>query len=293
MKEFIVKLVWVGAVSVVSILAFMAFTGYKSGIEIVQVPFVVQSTSTPVKEVVHRKEVVTKVVTKYVSAPAPKEKWLGDFEYLRPIVKIVCTDGNRTSTGSGTVIVRGGDYRRLVLTNLHVLHIPGYHATACKAGASSDPRLPPAQWYELNLGPSKIDTDLDLAWLLVQDDYFPGTDSAIHGATEITDIHEPTFTIFRICKSNELNIGDRVLIYGYPAIGGKTITGTGGIISGFDGFKVKVDAKIEHGNSGGAAFLDKGRCWFGIPEVVTIGELESLGWVINYSALSEVGLVTD
>ncbi|MEK7544786.1 MAG: serine protease, partial [Patescibacteria group bacterium] len=62
------------------------------------------------------------------------------------------------------------------------------------------------------------------------------------------------------------NILDRVTVWGYPVLGGSTVTVTSGYVSGFsvsdlpneDSFVqfIKTDTEISAGNSGGAAFND-------------------------------------
>ena len=81
-------------------------------------------------------------------------------------------------------------------------------------------------------------------------------------------------------------VGDSVVILGYPAIGSTTdITATKGIISGYDGSYYITDAKIEHGNSGGAAVLLKQNCYLGIPTFVIVGEIESLARILNQKVI--------
>jgi S1-C subfamily serine protease len=76
-------------------------------------------------------------------------------------------------------------------------------------------------------------------------------------------------------------IGDRVVILGYPGVGSKTsITATEGIISGMDGDYYVSSAKIEHGNSGGAAIIQKDNCFVGIPTLVVKGKIESLARIL-------------
>lgn len=78
-------------------------------------------------------------------------------------------------------------------------------------------------------------------------------------------------------------IGDKVVILGYPAIGTTGgITATEGIVSGIEGKYFVTSAKIDHGSSGGVAVLAKGNCFLGIPTWVSSGELESLGRILSY-----------
>ncbi|MCG2690412.1 hypothetical protein L6252_04030 [Candidatus Parcubacteria bacterium] len=75
--------------------------------------------------------------------------------------------------------------------------------------------------------------------------------------------------------------GDEIIILGYPAIGDEyDVTVTRGIISGTDDGYYITDAKIDHGNSGGAAILLKNNCLFGIPTAAVTGEIESLGRIL-------------
>lgn len=77
------------------------------------------------------------------------------------------------------------------------------------------------------------------------------------------------------------NIGDHVLILGYPGIGSKeSVTATEGIISGFDTDNYTTSAKIEKGNSGGAVVDTKRNCFLGLPALVLPGNVESLARIL-------------
>jgi len=81
-------------------------------------------------------------------------------------------------------------------------------------------------------------------------------------------------------------IGTQIAILGYPGIGSETgITVTQGIISGYDGDYYITDAKIEHGNSGGAAVDVNKNCYLGIPTAVVSGTVESLGRILKWQSL--------
>lgn len=86
------------------------------------------------------------------------------------------------------------------------------------------------------------------------------------------------------CRS-KAQIGDSVVILGYPSIGSKTdITATRGIVSGYEGNYYITDAKVEHGNSGGAAILLKDNCYLGIPTYAVSGSVESLARILDVNA---------
>lgn len=84
-----------------------------------------------------------------------------------------------------------------------------------------------------------------------------------------------------ICK-NGAEIGDDVVILGFPTIGStESITATEGIISGIETGRYVTSAKIDSGNSGGAAILLKDDCYLGIPTYTNIGSAESLGRILD------------
>lgn len=80
--------------------------------------------------------------------------------------------------------------------------------------------------------------------------------------------------------SNKPAIGDAVVILGYPRVGGSGITATEGIISGFDDEYYVTSAKIEQGNSGGAAVHVKNNCLLGMPTLVVAGRIEALARIL-------------
>ena len=92
-------------------------------------------------------------------------------------------------------------------------------------------------------------------------------------------------TDFSFCRVKP-SLGDDVLILGYPSIGSQTdITVTEGIISGYDGNYFITSAKIERGNSGGAAILVKDDCYLGIPSFAKTGSVESLSRILDINAV--------
>lgn len=90
-----------------------------------------------------------------------------------------------------------------------------------------------------------------------------------------------SITSDKICQKT-LSVGDKIVILGYPTIGAKEdLTATEGIISGYDGDYYITSAKIEKGNSGGAAIALKNNCYLGIPAYAKIGEIESLSRILR------------
>ncbi|KAA3659329.1 MAG: hypothetical protein DWQ04_22600, partial [Chloroflexi bacterium] len=79
--------------------------------------------------------------------------------------------------------------------------------------------------------------------------------------------------------SDDLELGDILSIFGYPGIGGETVTFTSGSVAGFTKQKgvrarrawIKTDATIAGGNSGGTAVNHDGKL-VGIPTQAAAGE---------------------
>lgn len=78
--------------------------------------------------------------------------------------------------------------------------------------------------------------------------------------------------------SSKVAIGSYVSMYGYPAIGGETITRTEGKIAGYEQTMYKIDGSIDHGNSGGGAFNNSGEL-VGIPTAVA-SDNASIGYML-------------
>jgi len=80
--------------------------------------------------------------------------------------------------------------------------------------------------------------------------------------------------------------GDEIIVLGFPEIGaGDDVTITRGIISGLEGNYYLTDAKVDHGNSGGAAIHLEYDCFLGIPTAAAVGEIESLGRIFGDVAI--------
>ncbi len=85
-----------------------------------------------------------------------------------------------------------------------------------------------------------------------------------------------------VCSEADVQIGDEIVILGYPWNGSQSsVTASRGIVSGFDDIYYVTDAKIEQGNSGGAAILMKKNCWLGIPTASLVGRVESFGRILK------------
>lgn len=168
-------------------------------------------------------------------------------EGLDPAGKVLCL-------GSGTVVSTDG----LILTNAHVVTRDATcNFTRVGVAVTDNDDAPPQLRYEAGL--VAIDPLLDLAVLKVTAPIDP------------SQALPTTFAAITLGDSDALDIGDPLGVWGYPEIGGETITLTNGTVSGFtaqagigERALIKTDAAIAGGNSGGAA-VDAAGNLVGIP----------------------------
>jgi S1-C subfamily serine protease len=198
---------------------------------------------------------------------------------------------NLLYSGSGTII----DDQGHILTNEHVidplLQNPENYTTLC---LTDDPKQPPAcsVLYEL-VSSSKI---LDLALLKITK--VLDRDRVLLSLEDFKKKYHVSFSyvpVDRTAVDEGVGIGDDVQVLGYPSEGGTSITATQGTVSGFqrshaaDGsfepWLVKTDARLNPGNSGGAAFDATGR-FIGVPMAISSGS-GSLGYLISLPVVNE------
>jgi Trypsin-like peptidase domain len=88
-----------------------------------------------------------------------------------------------------------------------------------------------------------------------------------------------------VFASSKIAIGSYVSMYGYPAIGGDTITRTDGKIAGYEQMMYKIDGSIDRGNSGGGAFNSSWEL-IGIPTAVA-SDNASIGYMIPIRRIAD------
>jgi S1-C subfamily serine protease len=105
-----------------------------------------------------------------------------------------------------------------------------------------------------------------------------------------------TFPAIEIGDSKSIEVGDDLVIIGYPEKGGLSITVNRGQVSGKDLLKnwIKTDARVIHGNSGGAAVNREGKL-VGIPTRV-VAESQPIdrngdGFPDHYESETAVGFL--
>jgi serine protease Do len=170
------------------------------------------------------------------------------------------------SWGSGTIISADG----MIVTNAHVA------SPASQGDLENEPdRLvialiesedkPPVPAYIATV--KAVDGYLDLAVLQIV--------STVDGSS--VDTANLNLPFVELGDSTQTHVGDHVNIFGFPSIGGDTITFTDGSISGFtseaqigDRAWIKTDATISGGNSGGLAADDNAHI-IGVPTIAASG----------------------
>jgi hypothetical protein len=213
-------------------------------------------------------ETITQTIIKEVPAQKTEDNLPAIIKQWRPIiVYIECYFLSIDARGGSGMVADLGDGSFGVFTNAHV--VGGNLAPqSCKV------------FFPDNASATLISTHNNIAG--------SGQDVAV------VDINNPSdyvkkitapFANLKFCEKRP-ELGDEIVILGYPGIGSQTdITATEGIISGFDGDYFITSAKVEHGNSGGAAILVKDNCYFGIPSFVAIGTIESMARIFDIKKL--------
>lgn len=158
--------------------------------------------------------------------------------------------------GSGVVVRREG----IIATNYHVI-------TSDRTGRFYDEILfslsredASAASARFRLKPVLVSREYDLALLRVESDAGAVRKSFVFPAIEIGD-------------SRKIKLLEDLFIIGFPEKGGSTVTVNHGVVEGRDILAnwIKTDARVIHGNSGGAAVNSEGKL-IGIPTKVVADE---------------------
>jgi serine protease Do len=148
-----------------------------------------------------------------------------------------------------------------VLTNYHVIEDAATNSSSwIQVAIEKNPDDPPVPMYRGEL--VEYDPDLDLAVLRLS-----GLDGSQLPAS-------PGLPAIPLGDSDRIQIGDELVIIGFPSIGGETVTLTRGTVSGFHAQGsvtrawIKTDTEASPGNSGGMA-INAGGELIGIPTWVS------------------------
>jgi len=191
------------------------------------------------------------------------------------VVRIDCEFDNPSGNkvGSGLIFLNGE--KSIVLTNAHVIfHTTSYAETVptfCNVSFPGHGYLEIK--YSNKIFSYILEKDIGIIKIEKPDDY----------------INTLTFPSSHLCTEKPA-IGDSVVILGYPGIGagGLNITATEGIISGYEGDYFITSAKVEQGNSGGAAIWLKNNCYLGVPTFAVVGNVESLARILSINAVAAI-----
>ncbi len=228
------------------------------------------------------------------------------------IVFVYCGAKDGDVFASGVVIGRDKNENLIVLTNYHVIEnlrkttsdVPscGIRVEGKEGSEGNEYYYGQPTFYPEEI--SKEDMELiDFAFLTIKaEPRIKMTQIADDGTKTEVDLPS-TFlaldTFPTICSSEQLKIGEDLVILGFPDVSGVDVPGIGstakftateGIISEKienSGYYFNTSAKIEYGSSGGGAFLKNSGCFAGVPTLVRAGELESLGRILNANKLQE------
>ena len=169
--------------------------------------------------------------------------------------------------GSGTIITPTG----LILTNCHV-------ADPIAMGFSQDLK-PDALVIDVIATEDKPPVSTYLAKVVTEDPTLDLATLQIVANLDGSKINKASLKLpnVPIGNSDQVKFGDRLFVFGYPGIGGDTITYVTGDVSGFDSEDpigdrawIKTEATIAGGDSGGLATNSLGQI-IGVPSQVTTG----------------------
>jgi S1-C subfamily serine protease len=185
---------------------------------------------------------------------------VGAADIVPSVVQVLMVSGGEViSHGSGTVISDDG----LILTNAHVATPFELEIDELWIAVTTEAQQLPEPRYIAEVVAS--DQALDLAVIRAS--------TTLDGGG-----YDGGLVPLPVGDSDAVEIGDDLLIFGYPGIGGDTITFTRGLVSGFTGDTligerawIKTDATIAGGNSGGLAANERGEL-VGIPTIAAAGE---------------------
>ncbi|MGC9602391.1 MAG: serine protease [Minisyncoccia bacterium] len=192
-------------------------------------------------------------------------------EWTPIVVQVDCSwkDSSQDGGGSGILLKRSnGNF--YILTNAHVVT----DNTGKRIAQSCDTVFPDAVSTTYTVDHKNITTDpngADASLLqLPEDSYLTGLVSTNQR---------------KICTTPPA-IGDDMLLLGYPDAGSSNgITVTDGIVAGDEGYDYVSSAKIDGGDSGGAAIDVKNDCYFGIPSYTIDGDYTNLARVLKWGTM--------
>lgn len=192
-------------------------------------------------------------------------------EWRNAVFKVTCSyldipakkRYTQTGSGIGLNLSDGG----IFMTNRHVITAQqnGLTLEGCTASAGGGVS------FDLELVEFRVDQELDFAFIV-----YPARQPFFSKTLGQSDV----------CQSTSVAQGEEIVILGYPVTGAQnSVTVTEGIISGFETNHYVTSAKIEQGNSGGAAILSSESCVLGLPTFAQVGKVESFARILKLDKL--------
>ncbi len=210
------------------------------------------------------------------SVPSPVAgRSIADLQKATVQIVVEADDGVQI-TGSGSIISADG----LILTNAHVVYDSEAEAYYnAEGGATISVTTDPRQAAEPRYGARVVQIA-------------PNADVAVLKVTTRSDGGRlsPGFKlspVLALADADAVEIGDSLRVFGFPGVGGDSVTLTRGVVSGFLPFEglslIKTDAQFTHGSSGGAAVNDAGEL-IGIPSAGVVDDAGRVGYVVPVDA---------
>ncbi len=200
-------------------------------------------------------------------------------DLTKSIVKIYNISRSSTSSGTGTIIDKEGH----IVTNMHVIEDSSSFYSSASSVIAVCITYNPDEKPKCEFTAEIVNTgsgDLDLALLKIDKKlkYSNGKFQTSSLSQSDLDNLKPKNIIQ---ETNLLpQLGSQINVIGYPGAGGDSISLTQGIYSGtIDELYFKTDAKVNSGNSGGAAF-DSSNKFLGVPTAVSGGQ-GNIGYIIK------------
>ncbi len=220
------------------------------------------------------------------------------------IVQVRCYDGvsdYATKGGTGFYYSNGKNY--FVDTNAHVVLADDGKFYGCEIYFPFDNGefyksvyLSTKAWVYHNkesIVDGKTIKGIDYAVLNITDPYkvYGSEENSSNNSYPLPPTDKDFFkSINKTCIPDTIQLGDKVYVLGYPAVGKESLTITEGIVSGFLGDEnqwIKISATINPGNSGGVAISSDNGCMFGIPTLISSDIGGGIGRLLSYSYIAD------
>ena len=205
-----------------------------------------------------------------------------DFNFsnqMSAIVSLVCEEDDGDVI-SGTAIVISED--GLLLTNKH--GVASVTENYCLVGFTRDPALEPDYTFYAD---TEFYLEDDTSYTISNDDIDAAILQIVSPVEDAQTMPSTFPTIGTLGSSDSLVFNDDIYVIGYPSFGGNTLTLTKGVMSGRLGDDyIKTSAKIDSGNSGGAALNENGEL-IGLPTFIIGGTEEGLGYIVGIDSIMD------